>query len=168
MTTGRVVSIHVAPERGAPTTSVAQVRAIPGKGLVGDRHFGRGDSAPDAPRPDREITLVEIETIEALAREYDVRLEPGDVRRNIVTRAVALNHLVDRQFTVGEVALLGLRLCEPCAHLAELTHESVLGGLVHRGGLCAQILTEGVIRVGDQVGADWSGDRVNVGGRRDP
>ena len=153
MTTGRVVSIHVAPDRGAPTTSMAQVRAVPGKGLVGDRHFGRAESDPDAPRPDREITLVEVEAIEALARDYGVRLEPGDARRNIVTRGVALNHLVERQFTVGEVALLGLRLCEPCAHLGELTHESVLRGLAHRGGLRAQILTEGVIRVGDEVRA---------------
>ena len=151
MTVARVVSIHVAPDRGAPTISIAQVRAVPGKGLVGDRHFGRAESDPDAPRPDREITLVEAETIEALARDYGMRLEPGDVRRNIVTRGVGLNHLVERRFTVGEVAVLGLRLCEPCAHLAELTHENVLPGLVHRGGLRAQILTEGVIRVGDEI-----------------
>jgi MOSC domain-containing protein YiiM len=153
LTVGSVVSIHVAPDRGAPTTSVAEVRAVPGKGLVGDRHFGRAESDPNAPRPDREITLVEAETIEALVRDYGVRLEPGDTRRNIVTRGVALNHLVDRQFTVGEVTLLGLRLCEPCAHLAELTHDKVLRGLVHRGGLRAQILTGGVIRVGDDVRA---------------
>jgi MOSC domain-containing protein YiiM len=153
VTTGRVDSIHVAAGRGAPTTSVPQVRAVPERGLVGDRHFGRSENDPDAPRPDREITIVEVEIIEALARDYGMPLEPGDVRRNLVTRGVALNHLVDRQFTVGEVALRGLRLCEPCAHLAELTHESLLRGLVHRGGLRAQILTEGVIRVGDEVRA---------------
>jgi MOSC domain-containing protein YiiM len=153
VTTGSIVSIHVAPGRGAPTTTVPEVRAVPGKGLVGDRHFGRSENDPDAPRPDREITLVEVETIEALARDYGARLEPGDVRRNLVTRGVALNHLVDRQFTVGEVALRGLRLCEPCTHLAELTRENVLRGLVHRGGLRAQILTEGVIHVGDEVRA---------------
>ena len=154
LTVGSVVSIHVAPGRGTPTTSIAQVRAVPGKGLVGDRHFGRSKGDPDAPRPDREITLVEVETVEALARDYGVRLEPGDARRNVVTRGVALNHLMERRFTVGEVTLFGLRLCEPCAHLADLTHENVLRGLVHRGGLRAQILTEGVIRVGDEVRAD--------------
>jgi MOSC domain-containing protein YiiM len=147
---------------------MAQVRAVPGKGLVGDRHFGRAESDPDAPRPDREITLVEAETIEAFTRDYGVRLEPGDARRNIVTQGVALNHLVERRFTVGEIALLGLRLCEPCAHLAELTHESVLRGLAHRGGLRAQILTEGVIRVGDEVRAGRSAGRVNADGRGEP
>jgi MOSC domain-containing protein YiiM len=165
VTAGCVHSIHVAPQRGAPTTSVPQVRAVPGKGLVGDRHFGRSESDPDAPQPDRQITLIELETIEALALDCGVHLEPGDARRNIVTRGVALNHLVGRRFTVGAVTLLGLRLCEPCSHLAELTHESVLRGLVHRGGLRAQILTEGVIRVGDEVRAGRSAGRVNAEGR---
>lgn len=126
---------------------------MPAMGLEGDRHFGRAASDPDSPRPDREITLIEIETIEALEREYGVRLSPGDARRNIVTRGVALNHLVDREFTVGEVTLKGISLCEPCAHLADLTHEKVLPGLVHRGGLRAQILTEGIIRTHDGIRA---------------
>lgn len=150
---GSVVSIHIAPAQGAPTTPVDEARAVPAMGLEGDRHFGRASHDPDSPRPDREITLIEIETIEALEREYKVSLSPGDARRNIVTRGVALNHLVDREFAVGEVTLRGIRLCEPCAHLASLTHEKVLPGLVHRGGLRAQILTEGVVRVGDEVRA---------------
>jgi len=94
---------------------------------VGDRHFGRSESDPGL-----EATVIEVEAVEVLARGYDVRLEPGDARRNIVTRGMALNHLVERQFAVGEVALLGLRLCEPCVHLAELTNKGVLRGLVDR------------------------------------
>ena len=149
--TGCVHSIHIAPARGAPTTSVDEVHALPAMGLQGDRHFGRSSNDPDSPRPDREITLIEIEAIEALEREHGISLSPGDARRNIVTRGVALNHLVGREFTVGEVTLRGISLCEPCAHLASLTHEKVLPGLVHRGGLHAQILNEGVVRVGDAI-----------------
>jgi MOSC domain-containing protein YiiM len=122
-------------------------------GLEGDRHFGRASAAADDLRPDREITLIEVEAIEALEREHKVSVEPGDARRNIVTRGVALNDLVGREFTVGEVTLRGISLCEPCAHLASLTDEKVLSGLVHRGGLRAQILNGGVIRVGDAVRA---------------
>jgi len=153
MSSGSVVSIHIAPARGAPTTPVDEARAVPAMGLQGDRHFGRSSNDPDSPRPDREITLIEIETIEALERDYGVHLSPGDARRNIVTRGVALNHLVGREFTVGGVTLRGIRLCEPCAHLAGLTHEKVLPGLVHRGGLRAQILTEGIIRTGNTIQA---------------
>jgi MOSC domain-containing protein YiiM len=122
-------------------------------GLRGDRHFGRASNDPDNPRPDRDLTLIEIETIEALEREYGVSLSPGDARRNIVTRGVALNHLVGREFAVGEVTLKGISLCEPCAHLASLTHEKVREGLIHRGGLRAQILTEGTIRTGNTIRA---------------
>jgi MOSC domain-containing protein YiiM len=151
MLEGSVVSIHIAADRGAPTTPVPEAQAVPAQGLTGDRHFGRASHDPERPRPDRELTLIEIETIEALRRDNKLQIEPGDARRNVVTRGVALNHLIGREFTVGEVALRGVRLCEPCGHLADLTSEDVKQGLVHRGGLRAQILTEGVICPGDTI-----------------
>lgn len=151
---GTVVSIHIAPTASAPTLSVAEVRAVPGKGLEGDRYFMTTGTYSDRPGPAREATLIEIEAIEALARDYGVTIAPGDARRNLVTRGIALNHLVGREFLVGDVRLRGIRLCEPCAHLQKLTgQEKVLPGLVHRGGLRAQVLSEGVIRAGDPVRA---------------
>ena len=150
---GSVVSIHIAPAASEPTVSVDEARAVPGKGLDGDRYFSGDGSFSEKSGPDREITLIEIEAIEALEREGDLKLNPGDARRNIVTLGVPLNHLVGLDFNVGQVTLRGLRLCEPCAHLAGLTQEKVLPGLVHRGGLRAQVLTEGVIRPGDTIQA---------------
>ena len=99
------------------------------------------------------MTLIEIEALEALRRDYEIELEPGAARRNIVTRGVALNHLVGREFSVGGVRLRGVRLCEPCAHLEKLSRKGVLRSLVHRGGLRADILSEGTIRPGDPVEA---------------
>ncbi len=128
-----------------------EARAVPGKGLEGDRYFHATGYYSDKPGPDRELTLIEMEAIEALERDYDARMEAGDTRRNVVTRGVPLNHLVGRDFRVGEVQLRGLRLCEPCAHMAQLAHEKALPGLVHRGGLRAQIVKGGMIRVGDPV-----------------
>ena len=101
--------------------------------------------------PDREITLIEAEAIEAVPREYGVELSPAEARRNIVTRGVALNHLVGREFRVGNVVLRGIRLCEPCEHLERLTRPGVLEALVHRGGLRAQIVSGGTIQVGDSI-----------------
>lgn len=131
--------------------SVKEARAISGKGLEGDRYFTQTGTYSKKPRPDREVTLIEVEAIEALAREYKIALEPGAARRNIVTRGVPLNHLVGREFRVGDVTLRGLRLCEPCAHLERLSHSGVGEALIHRGGLRAQILTDGLIRVGDSI-----------------
>ncbi len=154
MRNGSVHSIHIADGRGEPTRAVPEVRAVLGMGLEGDRHFGRAAAEPGQ---GREVTLIELEAIEAMEQDYGVKLEPGDARRNIVTRGVPLNDLVGREFRVGDVWLKGVRLNEPCAHLASLTHEKVLPGLVHRGGLRAQIVEGGVIRVGDGVDTALSG-----------
>ena len=86
-----------------------------------------------------------------MKRELSVDYGLSDSRRNVVTRGVPLNHLVGREFWIGDVKARGLKLCEPCSHLQKLSHEKVLPGLVHRGGLRAQILSEGTIRVGETV-----------------
>ncbi len=148
---GIVVSLHVASTGGAIIQSRDQVQAVMGRGLDGDRYFlGLGTYSRD-PGNGRHVTLVEIEAIEALRREYGVEIAPGQARRNIVTRDVALNHFVDREFFVGQARLRGMRLCEPCAHLERLTLPGALRGLIHRGGLRAEILTGGTICVGDEI-----------------
>ena len=149
---GTVVSINIAPEAEAPMRSVSEARAVPGRGLEGDRYFDQ-EGTFSKPEPDRELTLIEAEAIEAMKHELNVDYGLSDSRRNVVTRGVPLNHLVGREFWVGEVKARGLRLCEPCSHLQKLSHEEVLPGLVHRGGLRAQILSEGMIRVGETVRA---------------
>ena len=147
---GRVISINIASDASAPMQSVSEVRAIPGGGLEGDRYCAQRGTF-SKPQPDRELTLIEAEAIEAMKRELDVDYGLSDSRRNVVTRGVPLNHLVGREFWIGDVRARGLRLCEPCSHLQKLSHEKVLPGLVHRGGLRAQILSEGTIRVGEVV-----------------
>ncbi len=68
-------------------------------------------------------------------------------------RGMALDDLIGRRFRVGEVECFGQRRCEPCAHLERLTRSGVLRGLVHRGGLRADVLSGGGIRTGDRVEA---------------
>lgn len=148
---GEVVAIHVAAAAKGPMVSVTEVRAVPGKGLEGDRYFSKVGTYSNNPGSGRDVTLIEIEAIEALKRDYGIELNPGDSRRNIVTRAVPLNHLVGQEFKIGEVTLRGIRLCEPCSHLEKLSHKGVQRGLIHRGGLRTEIVTGGIIRVGDKI-----------------
>ena len=150
MWSGTVDSIHVASAAKGPMRAVDHVEAIPGVGLEGDRYTLKLGTFYK-PEPDFELTLIEVEAIEAVKREYKLDLAAGEARRNVVTRGVPLNHLVGREFTVGAVKVRGIRLCEPCSHLEALTGSPVIKGLRHRGGLRAQILTQGVIRVGDTV-----------------
>ena len=150
MSNGTVESIHIASAAEGPPRAVAQVAAIPGAGLEGDRYALKVGTFYK-PTPDRELTLIEAEAIAAMARDYQIELAAGDARRNIVTRNVPLNHLVDKEFAIGEVRIRGIRLCEPCGHLQRVTGKPVIKGLLHRGGLRAQILTPGTIRVGDAI-----------------
>jgi MOSC domain-containing protein YiiM len=138
---------------------VDEVKAVTGQGLEGDRYFyATGTFSPKSMArkefyPGRNITLIEAEAIEGANAEDNVELDYGEPRRNVITRGIALNHLVDKEFSVGEVRLRGTKLCEPCGHLESLTRPGVKASLIHRGGLRAEILSDGVIRAGDSITA---------------
>ena len=142
-----MVAIFTAPAKHEPVVSRDEVRAVAGHGLEGDRYF----NADGWDEPKREITLVELEAIEAANRDYDIGLTPEDMRRQIVTKGVALNHLIGREFTVGGVRCRGVKLNEPCNHLRKLADKPLIKPMIHRGGLRAQILESGTIRVGDPI-----------------
>jgi MOSC domain-containing protein YiiM len=148
---GQLEGIYLASEKCAELKRFELVQATAGYGLDGDRYRRQSGTFSKAASPDREVTLIEIEAIEALARDAKIELQPGQARRNLVTRAVPLNHLVGKEFQIGEVILKGLRLCEPCGHLESLTTTGVKDGLTHRGGLRAQILHSGTLRSGDPI-----------------
>jgi MOSC domain-containing protein YiiM len=150
MWNGKVESIHIASTAIGPIQALNHAVLIPGVGLEGDR-YALKQGTFFKPEPDFELTLIEAEAIEALQREYNVELAAGEARRNIVTRDVPLNHLVGREFTIGDVRIRGIRLCEPCDHLQRTTGKQLIKCLRHRGGLRAQILTQGTIRVGDTI-----------------
>lgn len=146
---GHVISIFVRSKPNEPVLEMDEVLAVPGKCLKEDYYFsGRTSKVHN---PWRELTLIEKEALSAVEKEHKVSLNPGESRRNIITENVPLNHLVGKEFQVGEVTLKGMRLCEPCLHLKELTQKEVLPALIHRGGLRAQLLTKGNIRAGDPV-----------------
>lgn len=150
MWNGTVDSIYIAAAAKAPANAVASVKAIPRVGLEGDR-YALGTGTFYKPEPAFELTLIEAEAIDALRHDYKIELSPGEARRNIVTRGVPLNHLLGKEFLIGDVRLRGIRLCEPCDYLQKLTGKEVIRGLRHRGGLRAQILTEGLIETGAPI-----------------
>jgi len=151
MTTARVLSIGIAPAAGAPMQAVELVRAVAGQGLEGDRYFTQSGTFSATPGAGRGLTLIEAEAVEAMNAKLGTQFAPGDMRRNIVTRGVALNHLVGREFRVGGARVRGIRLCEPCDYLESLTQPGAKSAMLHRCGLRADILESGTIRVGDWV-----------------
>ena len=149
---GQIAFIQITPMATEKLISVREVRAVAGEGLDGDRYYKKIGTFSNKPGGGRQITLIELESVEALKRDLKIELEPAQTRRNIVTRGVPLNHLVGQQFRLGrEVMLQGVRLCEPCDHLERLTLRGVREGLLHRAGLRADIIRGGTIRVGDSI-----------------
>jgi MOSC domain-containing protein YiiM len=150
---GTVESIHIAAQAEEDTRPVETVDVVAGRGIEGDRYF-RTEGSGTFHEPDKDgqdLTLIEAEAIEGLGADTGIELGPGEARRNVVTRGVALNDLVGRRFTVGEVEAVGNRLCDPCNHLEKLTEPGVLKGLASRGGLRADVVRSGAIRLGDEL-----------------
>jgi MOSC domain-containing protein YiiM len=143
---GRVEGIFISAEKGLMPEPVGSVRALAGCGLEGNRYFYDGDAPPG-----RALTLIAAEAVEAMEREHGISLEARATRRNVVTRGVDVNALVGKRFRVGDVECEGVELCEPCTKLESMTKPGIIKGLVHRGGLNADILNDGEISVGDAV-----------------
>ncbi len=147
---GRLVGIYTATEGGKPMDSRDAVRAIAGVGLEGDRYATKTGEFSDRDGGGREVTLIAREAI-AAANAADVTIGEGESRRNLVTEGVDLEALIGKQFAIGGVVLLGVRDCPPCAYLEELTGQAVRRGLRNRGGLRADIVRAGTLRVGDVI-----------------
>jgi len=151
---GSLIAIQIGRQAEGRLESIPEVRVIPGKGLEGDRYFRGEGSFSKNPGGGREVTLVASEMLDVLQDEYGIALPAAETRRNLVTKGVSLNDLVGHVFQIGSVRLKGVRLAEPCSHLERLTQPGVIKGLVHRAGLRADILDEGVLRVGDEIVAN--------------
>ncbi len=145
-----LAGIYISPTATALPTAVGSVRALSGRGLDGDRYaMGCGTFSN---RPERrDVTLIEAEEIERFSRESMQPFDAAMSRRNLLTFGVRLNDLVGHEFMVGTVRMRGVRLCEPCTHLERVTGVPILAGLVHRGGLYAEILDDGELAVGDAI-----------------
>jgi MOSC domain-containing protein YiiM len=143
--------IFVAAKRGEPQVSVEAVRVVLGRGIEGDRNFGKSKHVG------QNITFVAAEEIERFVTESGLSIDLSGTRRNIVVRDVALNALVGREFTIGEAKFRGVELCEPCSRLAaHLRNQGVSSARIirlfaHRAGLRADVLSTAVIKVGDAV-----------------
>jgi MOSC domain-containing protein YiiM len=147
---GRVAALFVAPISAGPMIPQSQVRAFADRGLEGDRFFR--ESWNDVERPDKAVSLIEAEILELAARELGVETIADQTRRNIVTSGVPLIELLDQEFTIGAVHMRGIRLFEPCGHLVKVTKlPGIFPALLHRSGLKAEILNDGVIGIGDAI-----------------
>ena len=152
--TARILSIYSGSEPVKPLQSTPSAQLEAGRGIVGDRYYlGTGTfSEKLAGTPDVEITLIAQEEIDAFNEITGKDYSGADFRRNLVTRGIYLNDLVGQEFSLGnQVLLRGVRLCEPCAHLAGFLGQEIMAHMVHKAGLRAQIVSGGLVCTGDSL-----------------
>lgn len=148
MAAGKVVAICIAPAAGEPMRLVEEVRALTGQGLEGDRYCTGEGSFSKGAQGKRQVTLINSIFFPGTGFEY------VDSRRNIITEGVELMWLIGRTFRVGEAILIGVKYCDPCerpANLADKKHRSFAEAFHDRGGLVAEVMIRGIIRVNDMI-----------------
>ncbi|MBX6743337.1 MAG: MOSC domain-containing protein [Acetobacteraceae bacterium] len=150
---GVIAHLHIAARAFLPMRSMEAIELVAGKGIVGDRYMLGVEQGfySEKPEPGRQITLFEEEALDCIRRDYGIEMAPEEHRRNVTTRGVPLNHLVGRQFWLGECLLEATRLSVPCRHIEAILEKPVFDPMVHRSGLNCRILRGGVVRVGDPI-----------------
>jgi len=146
---GEVVQIFIASNAGRPMREVREVRAIKGLGLEGDRYAGdKGAWSKSRRRVIRQVSLIEREAIDRAGGKFSAR----ETRRNIIVRNFPLNDLIGKKFVICGSIMRGVELCHPCPRPSELCGEK---GFVEKfrgfGGLRAEILKTGVVKVGGDI-----------------
>ena len=150
---GTVAAIALAGRATGDMHTVDHAKAFANRGLDGDRYAAKAGTFTPANATARgyDLTLIEADVLDSLTLPEGRTLGYAEARRNIVTHGINLNALVGRRFRVGNVECLGQRLCEPCSHLERLTTKGTLRGLIHRGGLRADVLSDGELTTGDVI-----------------
>jgi MOSC domain-containing protein YiiM len=150
---GVVRFLHKTPRAFLPMRAFAELQLIAGRGIEGDRYLIGQETGFYSHKPEegRQVTLFEMETLEALRRDHGIELLPEEHRRNVTVEGVPLNHLVGRRFRLGETIVEATRLSTPCRHIEEILGKAVFDPLINRSGLNCKIIAGGTVRVGDVV-----------------
>ena len=141
-----VYKIGITKKNNETIEEVSSIEVLANKGIVGDRHFNENND------PYNQITLIEQENIDYYNNKYNLNIPHIDFRRNIVTKGIKLNDLINKKISVGSVKLQVIDLCRPCKHLQEtLKQNNIIKEFLRKGGIRCQILTSSKIKTGDNI-----------------
>jgi MOSC domain-containing protein YiiM len=143
-----VEEIYVVSRGGQPMQPVAEVEAVEGRGLEGDRYFMRTGYWTD--EDECQVTLIEAEGLDEI--RGTVQVSAGQHRRNLVTRGIKLHELIGKTFSIGDAVLEYDRPRPPCRYIQSVSEAGMTKALGHdRGGICARVVTSGIIHVNDRI-----------------
>ncbi len=142
----KVIKIGISKLNNQEIISVNEIELLAGKGIKGDRHFSEYND------PYNQLSIIESENIDNYNKKFNLKIPYLDFRRNLVTRGIQLNELINKKILIGEIILEVIDLCRPCRHLSEkLKKNNIIKEFLRKGGIRCQIINNGKIFVGDQI-----------------
>jgi len=147
----KIIKIGITENNNRKINEVNSINLVAGKGVVGDRHF------KDYNDPFNHLSIIESESIDEYNKKYNLSIPYLDFRRNIITRGIKLNDLIDKKILIGNVQLYVIDLCRPCRHLSEkLDQNNIIKEFLRKGGIRCEILNDGKILINDQIKIIWN------------
>ena len=147
---GVIEKIFITSKGGEPMQPLAEVEAVEGRGLRGDRYLARSGYWTSV--DECEVTLISGEDLDEITSTTPLRVLNGEHRRNLVTRGIELMDLLGRRFQIGEAVLEYDRPRPPCTYIQSLTgQQGLTRALGRRGGICVRVVKSGTIRVQDPI-----------------
>ena len=141
-----VFKLGITANNNQPMKEVNSIEVLANKGIVGDRHFH------DFNDPYNQLSLIESENIDEYNIKFGLNIPYINFRRNVITKGIKLNDLIEKKLKIGNVELKAIELCRPCRHLTEmLDQKNILKEFMRKGGLRCQILTSSKINIGDKI-----------------
>jgi MOSC domain-containing protein YiiM len=141
-----ILKIGLTKDHNKEIIEVNEINLIAGKGIVGDRHFR------DFNDPFNQLSIIESENIDEYNLKNKLSIPYLNFRRNIVTKGIKLNELLNKNIKIGSVKLDVIDLCRPCRHLSEkLGRDDIIKEFLRKGGIRCQIINDGKISVTDKI-----------------
>jgi len=150
-----IFKIGIAKNNNQEIQEVNEINLIAGKGIIGDRNFyEHNDSSHGDPYKDgrKQLTLIESENIDYYNKKFNLKIPYLNFRRNIVTKGIKLNNLLDKELLINQTKIKGVDLCRPCKELQEkLGLDNYIKEFLRKGGLRCEILSSGKISINDKI-----------------
>ena len=142
----KIIKIGITENNNKRINEVDAIDLVAGKGVIGYRHF------KDYNDPFNHLSIIEGESIDEYNKKYNLDIPYLDFRRNIITKGIKLNDLINKKILIGNVELYVVDLCRPCRHLSEkLKKENIIKEFLRKGGIRCEILNGGKISISDQI-----------------
>ena len=142
----KIIQIGITKLNNKEIIAANEIDLVAGNGVIGDRHF------KDYNDPYNHLSIIESESIDEYNKKYNLNIPYLDFRRNIITRGIKLNNLINKKILIGNVQLYVIDLCRPCRHLSEkLKKDNIIKEFLRKGGIRCEILNDGKISINDQI-----------------